>query len=49
LRGHIFTTEKEDLAVITIKGTTARFMGIGGDTATKDKLNVGFFVTSSPS
>ncbi|KNE58311.1 hypothetical protein AMAG_05119 [Allomyces macrogynus ATCC 38327] len=39
LRGYVYTTPNEDLAVITIKGTSAEFLGIGGDTATKDKFN----------
>ncbi|KAI9219356.1 Alpha/Beta hydrolase protein [Blastocladiella britannica] len=39
LRGYVYLSDANDLAVIAIKGTTAVFLGIGGDTAPKDKLN----------
>lgn len=39
LRGYIYTTEHEDLVIVAIKGTTASFLGIGGETAPNDKTN----------
>ncbi|ORZ41579.1 Alpha/Beta hydrolase protein [Catenaria anguillulae PL171] len=39
LRGYVYTTPDEDLAVVAIKGTSASFLGIGSDTAPKDKVN----------
>ncbi|KAI9179975.1 putative lipase atg15 [Blastocladiella emersonii ATCC 22665] len=39
LRGYVYANAQQDLAIIDIKGTTAVFLGIGGDTAPKDKLN----------
>ncbi|KAL7747305.1 putative lipase atg15 [Sorochytrium milnesiophthora] len=39
LRGYVFANDDDSLLVLAIKGTTAGFLGIGGITAPKDKLN----------
>lgn len=39
LRGYIYTTEEEDSVIVSFKGTTASFLGIGGETAPNDKTN----------
>ncbi|KAF9778936.1 alpha/beta-hydrolase [Thelephora terrestris] len=38
-RGHVFTTPDNSTVVLSIKGTSAGFLGGGGPTAKKDKLN----------
>jgi len=38
-RGHVFATSDNSTIVIGIKGTTASFLGSGGPTSRKDKLN----------
>jgi lipase ATG15 len=38
-RGHVFTTPDNSTIVLSIKGTSAGFLGGGGPTTGKDKLN----------
>ncbi|OCB90067.1 alpha/beta-hydrolase [Sanghuangporus baumii] len=38
-RGYVFATEDNSTVVLSIKGTSASFLGGGGPTAKKDKLN----------
>jgi lipase ATG15 len=38
-RGHVFATPDNSTIVLSIKGTTAAWLGGGGPTAKKDKLN----------
>lgn len=38
-RGHIFATADNSTVVIAIKGTSTSFLGGGGPTVAKDKLN----------
>lgn len=38
-RGHVFTTPDNSTIVLSIKGTSAGYLGGGGPTAKKDKLN----------
>ncbi|KAJ3070019.1 putative lipase atg15 [Quaeritorhiza haematococci] len=39
LRGYVFTDDKNDVVVISIKGTTAALFGVGGKTSARDKYN----------
>jgi putative lipase involved disintegration of autophagic bodies len=41
IRGHAFVSENEEIVVVAIKGTSAGFVGGGGDTSKNDKFNVG--------
>ena len=38
-RGHVFATPDNSTVVLSIKGTSAAFIGGGGPTAKKDKFN----------
>ena len=38
-RGHVFATPDKSTIVLSIKGTSAEFIGGGGPTARKDKFN----------